>query len=46
MSRKGVILEEDRLVMLDDVCDMKGRLVDSLDADKNLIGVTWPVKPE
>ena len=36
MSKRGVILEEDRLVMLDDVCD-KGRLVDSLDADKNLI---------
>ena len=44
MSKRGVILKEDRLVMLDDVCDIKGRLVDSLDADKNLICKEKPSK--
>jgi len=44
MAKLGVILEEDRLVMLDDVCDLKGKLVDSLEAIKNIVCKNKPSK--
>ena len=42
MPNIGVILDEKRLVMLDDVCECKGRLVDSLEAEKNIISADKP----
>ena len=44
MSKVGVILDEDMLVMLDDVCNLKGKLVDSLEAIKNLVSKNKPEK--
>ena len=37
MANVGVIIKGRRLVMLDDVCEIKGRLVDSLEAEKNIV---------
>ena len=38
MSKKiGVILTENRLVMLDDLIETKGILVDNLEVDKSVI---------
>jgi hypothetical protein len=44
MANIGVVFNERRLVMLDDVCDCKGKLVDSLEAEKNVICKEKPNK--
>jgi len=42
MANTGVKLEEKRLVMLEDVCEEKDRLVDSLYAEKGIVSRSKP----
>ena len=44
MANIGIILEEKRLVMLEDVCEKEERLVDCLHAEKNLVSKEKPKK--
>ena len=37
MAEIGIIFKKSRLVMLDDVCDKNKRLVDSIEAEKDII---------
>jgi hypothetical protein len=44
MANTGVKLDEKRLVMLDDVCECEGRLVDDLGVEKGLVSKNKPTK--
>ena len=44
MTNIGIQLDENRLVMLDDICERSDRLIDGIEAEKNIVSKNRPNK--